>query len=188
MAEFTGRLTGATRPLIVVGGDGWHGRRWEARQWAAEARIPVAADWRAYDAVPHSSPAFAGWLGYGRADTLAARLDEADLLVFVGCGRSDVLSDGYTKGFNAPTVLVLPDPDAATHSGRIDQQLAVPPSSFVDALPVAAAVRGARGSGWMEALAADQRRYAAPRPDNSPGVDLGVPSACWKSGCPRTRR
>ncbi|MGW6173725.1 thiamine pyrophosphate-dependent enzyme [Arthrobacter sp. NPDC055138] len=174
MEELAGRLAAAARPLIVAGGDGWSDAGGRLAQWAAEAQIPVAADWRAYDVVPHSSSAWAGWLGYGRADTLAARLDEADLLVFIGCGRSDVLSDGYTKGFNAPTVLVLPDPDAATHSGRIDQHLAVPPSSLVDALPGPAMVRGSRGSGWMDALADDQRRYATPRPDNSPGVDLGV--------------
>ncbi|NMR28626.1 thiamine pyrophosphate-dependent enzyme [Crystallibacter degradans] len=174
MEELASRLAAAARPLVVVGGDGWGDDGGKLASWAAEAQVPVAADWRAYDVVPHGSPAWAGWLGYGRADTLAARLDEADLLVFVGCGRTDVLSDGYTKGFNTPTVLVLPDPDAATHSGRINLHLAVSPSSFVAALPAAAEARGSRGSGWMEALAEDQRRYATPRPDNSPGVDLGV--------------
>jgi acetolactate synthase-1/2/3 large subunit len=174
MEELAGRLAAAVRPLIIAGGEGWNHDGGKLAAWAAEAQVPVAADWRAYDVVPHGSPAWSGWLGYGRADTLAARLDEADLLVFIGCGRSDVLSDGYTRGFEATTVLVLPDPDAAMHSGRIDQHLAVSPSAFVEALPPAAEVRGTRGSGWMDALAEDQRRYATPRPDHSPGVDLGV--------------
>ena len=177
--ELTARLAAARRPLLVVGGDGWTGEAADAvARWAADANIPVAADWRAYDAVPHSSPAWAGWLGYGRADTLAERLDEADLLVFAGCGRSDVLSDGYTRGLGASTAVVLSDPDAATHAGRIDQHILAGPAAFAAALPDASAARGERGPEWMDALAADQRRYATARPDYGPGdsargVDLG---------------
>jgi thiamine pyrophosphate-dependent acetolactate synthase large subunit-like protein len=112
--ELTNRLSHAERPLLIVGGDGWTaGDGGRLAAWAVSARVPVAADFRSYDAVPHTSAAWAGWLGYGRADTLAARLDQADLLVFVGCARTDVLSDGYTRGTGTPTVLVLPDPDAA---------------------------------------------------------------------------
>ena len=48
---------------------------------------PSLADFRAYDAVPHRSDAYAGYLGYARSDANARRLDEADLLVFVGCVR-----------------------------------------------------------------------------------------------------
>jgi acetolactate synthase I/II/III large subunit len=177
--ELAVRLADAKRPLLVAGGDGWTGvAAAQLAEWAEAANVPLAADWRAYDAVPHASQAWAGWLGYGRADTLAARLDEADLLVFVGCGRSDVLSDGYTRGLEATTVVVLPDPDAATHAGRIDQHIPAGPAAFAAALPDAAAARGTRGRDWMDALAADQRRYAAARPDYGPGssalgVDLG---------------
>ncbi|EMY32686.1 acetolactate synthase, large subunit [Arthrobacter crystallopoietes BAB-32] len=179
MEELAGRLAAAERPLLVVGGDGWTPEAANTlAAWAEEANVPAAADWRAYDAVPHSSGAWAGWLGYGRADTLAARLDEADLLVFVGCGRSDVLSDGYTRGLKAETAVVLPDPDAATHAGRIDQHILAGPAEFTAALPESATARGSRGPEWLQALAADQRRYATARPDYGPdstarGVDLG---------------
>ncbi|MET4058669.1 acetolactate synthase-1/2/3 large subunit [Arthrobacter sp. UYP6] len=175
IVELAGRLAAAERPLLIVGGDGWSaddGERLAA--WAAAARIPVAADFRAYDAVPHTSPAWSGWLGYGRADTLAARLDEADLLVFIGCARTDVLSDGYTRGAAAATILVLSDPEATGHAGRIDLHLAASPAVFTAALPEAAAARGHRDGTWMEALAADQLRFAVPLPDGGSGVDLGL--------------
>ena len=134
------QLAAAQRPLIIAGGDGWDDATGPALMaWAANAGIPVATDWRAYDVVPHDAAphgaAYAGWLGYGRADTLAARLDEADLLLFLGCGRSDVLSDGYTRGFAQPTLLVLPDPAATMHAGRIDQHVLSAPGAFVAALP-----------------------------------------------------
>lgn len=170
-SEVAQRIAAAERPLIVVGGDGWHGSTGEMLiGWAAEAHVPVATDWRAYDAVPHRSPAWAGWLGYGRADTLAARIDEADLLVFVGCGRSDVMADGYTRGFGASTVLVLADADARMHSGRIDLHMVATPAAFVAALPSAQTARGSRGEGWMSALAEDQLRFATPA--GGPGFDL----------------
>ncbi|MFT4232590.1 MAG: thiamine pyrophosphate-binding protein [Leucobacter sp.] len=182
--ELVARLARAERPAIVVGGDGWHdgaGRR--LLDFAAAAGAPVFCDWRAYDAVPHEGGAWAGWLGYGRADAVAAGYADADLLVFVGCSRSDVLSDGYTLGFDAETVLVSLDPEATQHAGRIDQQILAAPAGFAEALAGVdpAMARGRRTDAWMRGRAAAQARFAAHRPDASvpgapadAGVDLGV--------------
>ncbi|MGW9020314.1 thiamine pyrophosphate-dependent enzyme [Leucobacter chromiiresistens] len=193
IAAIADRLARAERPAIIAGGDGWHtGAGRALLDFAADAGVPVFADWRAYDAVPHEGPAWAGWLGYGRADAVAAGYAAADLLVFVGCGRSDVMSDGYRLGFAAETVLVSMDPEAAMHAGRIDQQVLATPAAFVEALGAIdrASARGGRGTEWMDARAAAQQRFAAHRPDASvpgvpgvsgipagveqPGVDLGI--------------
>lgn len=182
------KLAAAHRPLIIVGGDGWDettGRN--LMDWATSAGIPVATDWRAYDDVPHPTPAYAGWLGYGRADTLAARLDESDLLLFIGCGRSDVLSDGYTRGFAPLTLLVLPDPAATMHSGRIDQHVLSTPSAFVAELPSPASARGLRTDDWMTALHEEQECFAKPEPDGGSGVDLGVAFEALERVLPRHR-
>ncbi|MGO2037545.1 MAG: thiamine pyrophosphate-binding protein, partial [Brevibacterium sp.] len=118
LEALSARLRTAKRPAFVLGGDGWHeGQGRVLSELAASAGIPIFADWRAYDAVPHTTAAWAGWLGYGRADAIAAGFAEADLLVFVGCTRSDVASDGYTIGFDAETVLVGLDPEATQHAG-----------------------------------------------------------------------
>ena len=177
------RLARSARPAIIAGGDGWEsGCGSELAEFAAAAGVPIFADWRAYDAIPHDSPAWSGWLGYGRADAVAAGISEADTLVFVGCGRADVLSDGYTLGFTAETVVVTADPEAKTHAGGIDHQLVSTPRSFVDALRNASAMhaRGTRDDSWMHARAAAQSRFAAHRSDASvPGatserdIDLG---------------
>ncbi|UOR01863.1 thiamine pyrophosphate-binding protein [Leucobacter allii] len=187
------RLAGARRPALVLGGDGWQGGEGRALLAFAEAAgIPVFCDWRAYDAVPHAGAAWAGWLGYGRADAVAAGYAAADLIVFVGCGRADVSSDGYTLGFDAETVVVGPDPEATMHAGRIDQQILATPAAFVAALADvdAARARGSRDDAWMRGRAEAQARFAAHRPDASvpgvpgssgipedlaePGVDLGI--------------
>ncbi|TDW30066.1 thiamine pyrophosphate-dependent enzyme [Cryobacterium psychrophilum] len=187
IAMIAEKLATAQRPLIVAGGDGWDEATGQTlMEWAASVAIPVATDWRAYDVVPHSA-AYAGWLGYGRADTLAARLDEADLLLFLGCGRSDVLSDGYTRGFAQPTLLVLPDPSATMHSGRIDQHVLSTPGAFVAKLPTPESARGNRTDDWMTALHRDQQRFATPQPDGGLGVDLGVAFEALERVLPRER-
>ena len=182
VAELVARCAAAERPAIVTGGDGWHGGEGRALLAFAEvAGIPVFADWRAYDTVPHDGAAWAGWLGYGRTDAVAEGYRTADLLVFVGCGRADVLSDGYTQGFDAETVLVTADPDAAMHSGRTDQHILATPATFVAALAAVdpAAARGARGDAWLTGRAEAQRRTAAHRPDaviagEAQAMDLGI--------------
>ena len=135
LVELAELMERAERPMLVLGGDSWHGGiGQQLAAWAEAAQVPVATDFRAYDAIPHSSPAYVGSLGYGRSDALAERFDEADLLVFVGAVRADVLSDGYTRGFNATTVVVSPDPALLGHSGRVDLQLTSTPANFVAAL------------------------------------------------------
>ncbi|WP_152348980.1 thiamine pyrophosphate-dependent enzyme [Brevibacterium sp. CFH 10365] len=190
LESLTSRIAAAERPAFVLGGDGWQsGCGADLARFAASAGVPVFCDWRAYDALSHNSPAWAGWLGYGRAAAVAAGFAEADLLVFVGCTRSDVASDGYTLGFDAETVLVSLDAEATQHAGRIDQQIFASPRSFTEALTSldTTAARGARTDDWRDARAAAQARFAAHRPDaeaapadsqatagDRPGVDLGV--------------
>ncbi|GAA1796719.1 thiamine pyrophosphate-dependent enzyme [Agromyces neolithicus] len=137
IAELVGRFDRAQRPLIVVGGEGWStqtGR--DLVDWAGRHCIPVVADFRAYDAVPHDGAhgAYVGALGYGRSDHAAALFDDADLLVFVGTSRTDVLSDGYRLGHDAETVLVLAG-DPVGHSGRLDQLIASDAAGLVANLP-----------------------------------------------------
>lgn len=169
LAELEQLLDSAERPMLVLGGDGWRGGIGAAlAAWAAEAQIPVATDFRAYDAIPHSSPAYAGSLGYGRSDALAARFDAADLVVFIGAVRSDVLSDGYRIGFGATTAVVSPDPALLGHSGRVDLQIVSTPANLVPALAPRTADRGDWYSGAREDHAAFLRPIAAPET----GVDL----------------
>lgn len=184
LESLTARISAAKKPAFVLGGDGWHeGHGAALARLAASAGIPVFCDWRAYDALPHSSPAWAGWLGYGRADAIAAGFAEADLLIYVGATRSDVASDGYTRGFDAQTIVVGLDPEATQHAGRIDAQILASPRSFTTALNMFtdSHLRGDRDDTWMISRAKVQSQVAMHRPDAEvagaiprTGVDLGV--------------
>ncbi|MDQ0212465.1 thiamine pyrophosphate-dependent enzyme [Arthrobacter bambusae] len=174
LAELETRLAGAAKPLIVVGGEGWTQESADAlAAWAARHSVPVVADFRAYDAVPHSSESYAGFLGYGRSDATAALLDDADLLVFLGCVRGDVLSDGYTRGLNAATVVINPDPDLLGHFGRVDQHMTADASAFSLAIAdTDSAVRPA--AGWFQDARANYLKFSSAQPDGGSAVDLGV--------------
>ncbi|GGL78735.1 thiamine pyrophosphate-dependent enzyme [Glutamicibacter protophormiae] len=168
-------IAGADRPAIVVGGDGWDANSSATLgEFAVAARIPLFADWRAYDAVDHDCDAYAGWLGYGRSDHAAVALGEADLLVFLGCSRTDVLSEGYTSAMNTPTVVVTPDASLEGHAGRLDIHVGVSPMSFISALPSADSVRGKREATWMQRLRTEQVAFARPGRDGGVGVDLAA--------------
>jgi acetolactate synthase-1/2/3 large subunit len=168
------KLDNARKPLIVVGGEGWTEESGpQLAAWAARHDIPVVADFRAYDAVPHGSEAYAGYLGYGRSDANAQRLDDADLLVFVGCVRSDVLSDGYKRGLEAQTVVVNADANLLGHFGRLDQHIIADVTAFAVAI-AAVEVAKERKEGWFASARADQLAFSTPTPDGGIGVDLGV--------------
>lgn len=174
LAELETRLAAASKPLIVVGGEGWTQESGEALAgWAARHGVPVVADFRAYDAVPHRSDAYAGFLGYGRSDANAARLDAADLMIFLGCVRGDVLSDGYTRGLGADTVVVNADADLLGHFGRMDQHITADVTAFSTVLAgMESAVRPA--AGWFADARADYLKFSSAQPDGGTGVDLGV--------------
>lgn len=172
--ELQSRLARATKPLIIVGGEGWTQESGDSLAgWAARQGIPVLADFRAYDAVPHGSDAYAGYLGYGRSDANSSRLDEADLLILVGCVRGDVLSDGYTRGLDAETVVVNADADLLGHFGRLDQHILADTAPFSLALAETdPALETA--AGWLAGARADQLKFSTAHPDGGNDVDLGV--------------
>ncbi|WP_411088538.1 thiamine pyrophosphate-dependent enzyme [Streptomyces sp. 061-3] len=164
LKELVRRFERARRPLVVVGGEGWTAESGqELMRWATRHSIPVLADFRAYDAVPHDLEglgAYAGSLGYGRGDHAAQLLDEADLTVFLGAPRGDVLSDGYTRGLDSETVLVLPG-DAQGHCGRIDQFVSAHAPTFVLDLVTTPAAPDADAA-WFGAAVDTQARFATP--------------------------
>jgi acetolactate synthase-1/2/3 large subunit len=166
LKELVRRFERARRPLVVVGGEGWTAESGqELMRWATRHSIPVLADFRAYDAVPHDldgAGAYVGSLGYGRGDHAARLLDEADLTVFLGAPRGDVLSDGYTRGLDSETVLVLPG-DAPGHCGRIDQFVSAHAPSFVLDLVTTPASPDADVT-WFQAAGQAHARFTTPAP------------------------
>lgn len=168
--RFAALLANAERPVIVAGGDGWFGDTGtRLASWAEEAGIPVLGDWRSYDAVPHSSPAYAGTIGYGRRPGAVDLLERSDLHVFVNCVRGDVNAEGYNVGASTPTVVAAPYDER--HFGETTLRLDVVPATFVDTLPDPAEAGEGRDRAWIRAARDGQERWTAVVADGGSGVD-----------------
>lgn len=187
VAQLCRLLIEAERPLLIAGGDHWNAQSSAVLAgFAEQTNIPIVTDWRAYDAIDHVSPAYGGWLGYGRGDNTLRAMKDSDLLVFLGCERSDVLSEGYTVAMDTPTVVVNPDPDLYPHAGRLDAHLPVTPLVFLTA--ALRAIQGvSRDSSWAETVRAAQLRFSTPIPDGGSGVDLGVAFEILQRRLPKDR-
>jgi len=87
----------AAAPLAIVGGAGWNAKaRDYFTQFAERIGLPVATGFRRQDAIPPSSPVYAGNLGYGPSPRLVERVKDADLLLVVGARLGEATTDGYT--------------------------------------------------------------------------------------------
>lgn len=131
------KLAAAKKPLIFAGGGRWTPESARAIEKFAEInQIPVVHDFRASDRISFSSPANAGWLGYGRNDRAAELLSEADVLLEVGALLTDVPSDGYTlrQDTHAENIVVNIDTGLRGHSGAISRHILASPVALAEAL------------------------------------------------------
>ena len=98
MAELRQMLAGAERPLVIVGGSGWDAQACAALQRFAEAQRPAGR--RRLPAARTSSTTrircYAGDVGIGINPKLAARVQDADLLLVVGARLGEMTTGGYT--------------------------------------------------------------------------------------------
>ena len=85
---------------------------------------------------PATRRSFAGTLGYRRDDTAAAALDEADLLLAIGCVLGEIDTDGYRlrQRPDARTVIVSIDPARTGHVGPVTSHILARPDVFAAAL------------------------------------------------------
>ena len=131
------KLAAAKKPLIFAGGGRWTPESARAIEKFAEInQIPVVHDFRASARISFSSPANAGWLGYGRNEHAAELLSEADVLLEVGALLTDVPSDGYTlrQDPHAENIVVNIDTGLRGHSGAISRHILASPVALAEAL------------------------------------------------------
>lgn len=128
-------LRAAEKPLIFAGGAHWNADTSTAiQQFAENQQIPVVHDWRASDRIAFSSPANAGWLGYGRNDAATELLTEADLVVEIGAVLTDVPTDGYTlrQSLDAKNILINTDTTLLGNSAAITRHILASPQAFAE--------------------------------------------------------
>ncbi|MEQ8410714.1 MAG: thiamine pyrophosphate-binding protein [Erythrobacter sp.] len=131
-------LADAASPIAIVGGAGWNRKAREAFQTFAERiGLPVATAFRRQDAIPASSPVYAGSLGYGPNPKLVERVRQADLVLAVGARLGEATTEGYTVPSpdhpGQVLVHVHPDPEELGRVYRSDLSLCCAVDEFAEA-------------------------------------------------------
>ena len=96
MAELRDKLAAAERPLLILGGGGWHGATADIAAFAEANGLPVAVSFRRQDLFDNTHPLYAGDLSTSVDPRLVARLKDADLLLVVGARLGEMTTRGYT--------------------------------------------------------------------------------------------
>ncbi|MGW6401326.1 thiamine pyrophosphate-dependent enzyme [Streptomyces sp. NPDC055134] len=181
-------LTGAERPLVLLGGGRWTPQaRTDVRDWAAAWALPVAVDFRCQDLIDNEAEVYVGPLGYGRDDALAERVRETDLLLCVGTVPGDVATDGFTllprDGTGPRLVQVLPNPHPPGALYPAALSLLAAPEAFGDAVRT---LRPKAPVPWAVRTKQDRSAHLAfrtPVPDEDP-LDLATVFAALDTRLP----
>jgi acetolactate synthase I/II/III large subunit len=139
VCNLAGLLDGARNPVAIVGGAGWDAAAsGDFTAWAERTNIPVIAAFRRQDAVPNTSPVYAGNLGYGPNPKVVQRVKDADMLLVVGARLGEATTDGYTlitpDHPGQILVHVHPDPTELGRVYRTDLAICADMASFADAV------------------------------------------------------
>ncbi|SEJ58856.1 acetolactate synthase-1/2/3 large subunit [Pseudomonas linyingensis] len=178
MDELASLLATAARPLVVLGGGGWTpAASRQIQAWAERYQLPVTVDFNCLDLIDQRSPSYVGSLGYGRAQTLAEAMRDADLVIGIGSPLGDIVTDSWAllpvHGHPARLVTVLPDHNALGAAHPRAQRIT---ASVVDFAAALANLQPGEQPVWAERTralheAGEQYRCPAPIAGN---VDLNA--------------
>ena len=102
LARLASLLSNAARPFVIVGGSGWDIASCAALQRFAETQgLPVGCAFRFQDLFDNAQPNYAGDVGIGINPKLAARIQDADVVLCIGARLGEMTTGGYTL-FEAP--------------------------------------------------------------------------------------
>ncbi|MBB4840832.1 acetolactate synthase-1/2/3 large subunit [Sphingomonas kyeonggiensis] len=180
-------LAEAKRPVAIVGGAGWDAETGEAfLKFAERIALPVAGAFRRQDAIPNTSPVWAGNLGYGPNPKLVQRIKDADLLLVVGARLGEATTDGYTlvtPDHPGQTLIhVHPDPNELNRVYLADLPICAKPFEFAATL---AADEEVELPGFdAEQAHAEWLEWSTPKPRDGVALDLGQCVAAMRAAMP----
>ncbi|MFS2111663.1 thiamine pyrophosphate-binding protein [Sphingomonas sp. Sphisp140] len=180
-------LAEAKRPVAIVGGAGWDAEAGEDfAKFAERIALPVAGAFRRQDAIPNTSPVWAGNLGYGPNPKLVQRIKDADLLLVVGARLGEATTDGYTlitpEHPGQKLVHVHPDPNELNRVYFADLPICARPFEFAVTL---AAEEDVELPSFDAAQAhAEWLEWSTPRPRDGVALDLGQCVAAMREAMP----
>lgn len=177
-------LSGAERPVILMGGCNWSEAGQKAMQDFAESSdIPVLAAFRYQDQFDNFSPVYAGEAGVGMPPHVKRIVKEADVILAINVRFGEMTTDGYTLlEVPVPTQTLIHVHGSDREIGKIYQPslgIHAGPDGFAVAL---APVSGGWGAWRAQARADFEASIEAPA-QPSP-VDMGVVTKALRESLP----
>jgi acetolactate synthase-1/2/3 large subunit len=181
-------LAAAERPMVFVGGGGWIERgEADLQRFAERWDLPVVTSFRCHDLMDNHSPCYCGDAGVGMPASTRKLIREADLVLAIGIGFSEIETDSYT-------LFDIPDPKQRlihVHPSDLEIGKVCRPELGIHAgvngfLAAAAALEPASNLPWgawrADARAAFEASLACPPQPG--GVDMGVIAAHLRDALP----
>jgi len=169
-------LDQARAPLVIVGGSRWDALACGAlRTFAERNGLPVACAFRNQDLLDNRHPHYAGDVGIGINPKLAARVENADVLLVIGERLGEMTTSGYRLlDVPLPRQKLIHVHPSVEELGRVYQPalaIVATPGAFLAAMNGKRQVPGARKPDAAAEAHTEYEAWREPRP--VPGaVDL----------------
>ncbi|MCM2471964.1 thiamine pyrophosphate-binding protein [Rhizobium sp. CG5] len=171
-------LTGAKRPIAILGGTRWSEQAVaDFQNFAARFQLPVGCSFRRQMLFDHTHSCYAGDVGIGINPALAQEIKQADLVLLIGGRFSEMPSSGYSLmdiPYPSQTLVhVHPDPSEIGRVYRPDLAICAAPTDFVEALKGMVAPEVPVWASRTAAMHVAYREWSTP-PQTGPGpVQMG---------------
>jgi acetolactate synthase I/II/III large subunit len=164
------RLGAARRPVVIAGG-GARSTREALVSFAETFGAGVYASFRRQDAFPNDHPNYLGHLALGTPPETLRALDEADLVLVVGCRLGEVTTQSYSLPHGNQTVIQIDvDPDEVGATVPVEIGMVSDARSALAAFEAQASPEPSRRD-WTEAHAAYLASSTIPGARTSDGID-----------------
>jgi len=169
LRDLRAMLLAARRPIVIAGGSGWDIEATRALQrFADNWRLPVCCAFRFQDRFDNRHPLYAGDVGIAINSRLAARINDADLVLAIGPRLGEMTTGGYSLLTAPRSEQKLVHVHAgAEELGRVyaaDLLLQASMTYAAKALETLAAPPLLRWGAWAEAAHADYRANLIQQP------------------------
>jgi acetolactate synthase I/II/III large subunit len=165
------RRLGAARRPVVIAGSGARGAREALVSFAETFGAGVYASFRRQDAFPNDHPNYLGHLALGTPPETLRALDEADLVLVVGCRLGEVTTQSYSLPHGNQTVIQIDvDPDEVGATVPVEIGMVSDARSALAAFEAQASPEPSRRD-WTEAHAAYLASSTIPGARTSDGID-----------------
>ena len=178
VAALRDRLSGAERPLALLGGGTWTPQAVDDMAAFVRANgLPVACSFRAMDCFDNRDPHYVGQVGLGLNPALADRIRQADLLLAIGPRLGEITTGGYDH-LSVPTpaqslIHIHPGAEELNRVYQADLAIMAGMPQAAAALRRMAPVDGSAWAAWRSSAHADQQAFCQPTEVPGP-VNLGA--------------